>query len=382
MKQTTPENEQQPNQGVLHITFNMGFGGTEQVIRQLLMHLPKDRFTNEILCIDGKVGEIGQGLEAEHGTRVHRLERQPGLDWRLALNIRRLIKHGDFSIVHCHQYTPWFYGWLGSLGTGVRLVFTEHGRFHPDTYRRKAWLINKFMALTTQHLVAISKATREALTEYEFIPRRWVQVIYNGIAPLKENPEKAEKLRESLGIPESGFVCGTVSRLDPVKNQRMMLKAFSMLHRDCDNNWLLMVGDGPDSTMLKQYAVELGIAERVVFTGFQSEPGPYLAAMDVFLLSSHTEGTSMTLLEAMSLGKPCVVTNVGGNPELVNHGVNGLLVPTDNPDAMFQAMAGLQKNSDQMESMGQKAQNRFHLEFAAEQMAQQYAGCYQPTEGY
>jgi hypothetical protein len=104
------------------MTFNMGFGGSEQVIRQLIAHLPKDQCINEILFIDGEVGASGQQLEAEQGITIHTLERQPGLDWRLALNIRCLIKEGGFTIVHCHQYTPWFYGWLGSLGTSMTLL--------------------------------------------------------------------------------------------------------------------------------------------------------------------------------------------------------------------------------------------------------------------
>lgn len=373
---TDPCSQQLPK-AILHVTFNMGFGGTEQVVRQLVMHLPKNQFNNEVLCIDGEVGEIGQRLEAEQGITIHTLIRQPGLDWRLVLNIRRLIIQGGFDIVHCHQYTPWFYGLLGSLGTGVKLVFTEHGRFHPDKYRRKAWLFNRVMAKVTHALVAISKATRDALVEFEFLPRNDIAVIYNGIEPIIPDYGRVGEIRSGLGITAEDIVFGTVSRLDPVKNQRMMLEAFSLFCAQHGNCRLLMVGDGPDRSMLEGYAQKLGIEGKTVFTGFQSNPVDYLDAMDVFLLSSHTEGTSMTLLEAMSISKPCIVTQVGGNPELVRDGMNGLLVPTNDPAAMSAAMARLADDTALRAELGEHARTIFSSEFSAKKMAAQYVGCYQ-----
>jgi sugar transferase (PEP-CTERM/EpsH1 system associated) len=379
MTRNTRPNEQQPRHRILHVTFNMGFGGTEQVIRQLVMHLPGEQFHNEILCIDGEVGEIGQRLATEQGITIHALKRQPGLDWRLAISIRRLIRERGITIIHCHQYTPWFYGWLGSLGAGVRRVFTEHGRFYPDRHRRKAWLVNKLMAATTDALVAISSATRDALVEYEFLPAAKIEVIYNGIEPLASDPEQARQLRAQLGIADDDLVLGTVSRLDPVKNQRMMLEAFSLFSASKAECWLLMVGDGPDRTMLEAFAGQLGIGERVIFTGFQSNPADYLNAMDIFLLSSHTEGTSMTVLEAMSLGKPCILTQVGGNPELVQDQVSGLLVPPQNPEAMATAMEKLANSQALSQRLGEQARAAFDRRFSARTMAENYIGCYHPS---
>ncbi|MCK0163985.1 glycosyltransferase [Marinobacter sp. S6332] len=367
----------QAQKKILHVTFNMGFGGTEQVIRQLVNHLPVSQFNSEILCIDGDVGEIGQRLKAEQGISIHKLKRQPGLDWRLVLDIRRLVKQGRFAIVHCHQYTPWFYGWLGSLGTGAGLIFTEHGRFHPDRYRHKAWLVNKLMAKSTHALVAISKATRQALVEYEFLPSSKIQVIYNGIQPPKPDLERVATIRNSLGLAGGELVFGTVSRLDPVKNQRMMLKAFSLFCLHYGSCRLLMVGDGPDRAMLENYARELGVDDKVVFTGFQSNAVDYLEATDIFLLSSHTEGTSMTLLEAMSLGKPCIVTRVGGNPELVQDETNGLLVPTNDSESMSNAMVRMAESTLLRRDLGEQASATFYRQFSAEKMAADYTSCYQ-----
>ena len=168
---------------VLHVTFNMGIGGTEQVIRQLVTGFNPQEVYNEILCIDGYVGPIGEDLKAR-GIRVSAVKRNPGFDRSLIKAIRGHLKAGSFDIVHCHQYTPYLYGWLAARLTGCKVVFTEHGRFHPDRYRYKAALINPVIAMMTPAIVAISSATRDALSRYEFIPKRKIQVIYNGIAPL------------------------------------------------------------------------------------------------------------------------------------------------------------------------------------------------------
>jgi glycosyltransferase involved in cell wall biosynthesis len=123
-------------------------------------------------------------METDNGITIHSRQRGPGLDWKTILWLRRLIKSGRFHFVHCHQYSPYTYGWFAHWGTGAKVVFTEHGRFHPDQHRTKARLINPLIALTSHRLVAISAATRDALIEYEYMPAAKIKVIYNGITPL------------------------------------------------------------------------------------------------------------------------------------------------------------------------------------------------------
>lgn len=360
---------------VLHITFNMGIGGTEQVIRQLVEGLDASIVVSEVLCIDGQVGPIGESLR-DQGIPVHSLARSPGFDRALIKAIRSRIRDGHFDLVHCHQYTPYVYGWLGALGTSARVVFTEHGRFHPDRYRYKAALFNALIARFSFGLVAISRATREALVRYEFMPRSKIRVIYNGIKPMRRYEQGVGKLRETLGIPENDFVVGTVARLDPVKNQPMMLRAFAEFHREYPASWLLLVGDGPDRKKLEQLADELGIRSRTLFPGFINEPANYLSLMDVFLLSSHTEGTSMTLLEAMSLGIPTVATQVGGTPEIVRNMETGILVPTDDTQRFCRAICQLRENDELRSRMENNAQQLFQERFSAAAMVNEYTRLY------
>tara|TARA_B100000214_G_C23969930_1_gene629574 strand:- start:52 stop:1158 length:1107 start_codon:yes stop_codon:yes gene_type:complete len=361
---------------ILHITFNMGFGGTEQVIRQLVMNLDKTRFHNEIACIDGEVGALGQAMEIEHGIKHHSRRRAAGFDLKTILWIRQLIKSGEFDVVHCHQYSPYAYGWFAHWGTRARVVFTEHGRFHPDQYRKKAKYINPFIARTTHKLVAISAATRDALVEYEYLRRDRISVIYNGIAPITIDEERRSALKAQLQIEPGETVIGTVARLDAVKNQALMLKALRAL---LDQNFrvrLILVGDGPERQNLEKLTTNLKLEESVIFTGFQSQPADYLSLMDIFLLPSFTEGTSMTLLEAMSLGIPTIATRVGGTPEIVIEGETGLLIESDDLLGFTSAIRLLLEQPDKLSSMAQQAKRRFKERFSARQMVDEYEHCY------
>ncbi|MFC4258506.1 glycosyltransferase family 4 protein [Marinobacter lacisalsi] len=363
---------------VLHVTFNMAFGGTEAVIRELTAWDDGGRIHHQVVCIDGIVGAIGEQLR-ERGTKVDSVLRRPGFDTRLIGSLRAMIRAEHIDIVHCHQYTPWVYGCLASIGTSARVVFTEHGRFHPDRYRYKAIIINRILAAMTRQIVAISAATREALVRYEFLPRRRIDVIYNGINALEVDEQEVWQLRDELDLSPDLFVLGTVARLDPVKNQAMMLEAFAKVNRRHPDTRLVIVGDGPERESLEQKASALGIKDVVIFTGFSTTPGLYLALMDLFLLSSDTEGTSMTLLEAMSLGLPVVATGAGGTPEIVEHGVTGLLTPVGDRDAFAGSIEILLANPDQIEEKGQAGRAKFVQQYSVESMAVEYMDRYLRT---
>jgi glycosyltransferase involved in cell wall biosynthesis len=201
-------------------------------------------------------------------------------------------------------------------------------------------------------------------------------VIYNGIAPLSVNREKQQALRTELGVQPDETVIGTVARLDAVKNQALMLRATRAL---LDQNYkvrLLLVGDGPERQNLQALATELNLGASVIFTGFQSQPADYLSLMDIFLLPSFTEGTSMTLLEAMSLGIPTVATRVGGTPEIVADGETGTLTESDNLGEFTSALKLLLEQPNTRQQMADKAKQRFSERFSVAQMVQQYQKLY------
>jgi glycosyltransferase involved in cell wall biosynthesis len=139
---------------------------------------------------------------------------------------------------------------------------------------------------------------------------------------------------------------------------------------------LLIVGDGPMRHELEKLVIHLGIEDKVIFTGFKTEPITYLSIMDVFLLSSFTEGTSMTLLEAMCLSKPCVVTCVGGNPEVIDHLKTGVVVASDDSQAFSKAILTLLGDVPLMKSYGAQANKRFNELFEVGIMIKAFSKLY------
>ena len=361
---------------LLHVTFDMHIGGAEQVIRNLVEATDKTVFNASILCIESPVGPIGKIL-SEEGIQVDSLSRKQGFDIQLIFSIRKYILQNNIDVLHCHQYTPWVYGVFASIFTGAKVVFTEHGRFYPDRTSWKRKFINPFLARMTDHITAISKATKQALIDYEYIPESKIEVIYNGIAEPECDNKTTQLLKEKLAITEDTLVLGTISRLDPIKNHRLLVSAFARIQQKFSNAVLLIVGDGELRSTLEKMVVKLGVADKVIFTGFQTHPLPYLQLMDIFLLPSLSEGTAMTLLEAMSLSKPCIVTDVGGNPEIIEHRLNGLVTRSNDEDMLVGACELLLEDSKLRKELGTEGRKQFDKRFTVQHMQKQYQEIYQ-----
>ena len=202
---------------LLHITFDMHIGGTEQVITNLVEFSDSSLFNISILCLESPIGSFGEKLQRA-GYRIDSIVRREGFDYGLILKIRRYLIRNKINIVHCHQYTPWVYGVLASVLTGIKVIFTEHGRFYPDSSSLKRKIINPFLVKLTDNITSISKATKQALIEYEYIPASKIEVIYNGIAGFENNIERLDELRKKHAIPNGARILGTIARLDPIKN--------------------------------------------------------------------------------------------------------------------------------------------------------------------
>ena len=364
---------------ILHITFDMRIGGTEQVIKNLILGADPDLFTMSVLCIESPLGPFADDLLAK-GITINALSRQAGFDVSLIGKIRQHITTHKIDIVHCHQYTPYVYGLLGSLFTPAKVIFTEHGRFYPDSSTWKRKLINPIMHKFTAATTAISAATRDALVEYEYLPYENIQVIYNGIIGLKTEPgavaNLADALGINLGIKKNSLLLGTIARLDPIKNHTMMLKAFKRVLNAGIDAQLMIVGDGDERENVEALIDELDLTNNVIMTGYEPKPHNHLALMDIYLLPSLSEGTSMTLLEAMSLGKPCVVTDAGGNPEIVKNQESGLVTPNDDEAAYAQAIITLAQNPQLQQQYGEKAYARFAALFSIPHMTSAYQALY------
>ena len=316
---------------VVHV---MQVAGAEMLVAETIRRLAR-RITPTIFCLDA-IGALGQQLQAE-GVEVVCLGRRPGRDWRIAWRLAHELSMRRIEVVHAHQYSPFFYSALARLLhlRSPRLIFTEHGRNYPDVVSRLRKIVNSiFLHYFVDAVNACCAFSAESLHVVEGFPVRGVEVIENGIdlARYGKAVDRAA-LRRSLGLdPERRYIA-MVARFHPVKDQAMLLRAFARVAAARPDVDLLLVGDGPLRGDLEASVERLGLRGRVRFLGVRADVPDLLRAVDVFALTSVSEAASLTLLEAMATMLPVVVTAVGGNPEIVRDGVEGLLVPRGDAEA-------------------------------------------------
>jgi len=356
----------------MQLVLSLSPGGTERLVIEICRQLA-NRVQSMVCCLD-EPGDWAAELEALN-VPVVALHRQPGFQPALAVQIARLIKAHDISVVHCHHYTPYVYGLLAARLANVRLVFTEHGKLSDHAPSPKRRLVNPFLSMLGGRVCSVSADLKQHMVAEGF-PARRIQVVYNGIDP-GHRPSSIERLaaREALGVPGGAFVAGTVGRLDPVKNLRVMLQAHALLLEKHPDARAVIVGDGPERAALEAHAADLGIAGSVIFTGYRSDVRALMPAFDAYVNTSTYEGVSLTILEAMATSLPVVAVPVGGNPEVVIDRETGLLVPPG-ARAVADAIALLVLDPRRRRRMGDAGRWRVIRHFSIARMVGDYASAY------
>jgi glycosyltransferase involved in cell wall biosynthesis len=190
-------------------------------------------------------------------------------------------------------------------------------------------------ALHSDVVVAVSTSVRDHLARAARVPGRKLRTLVNGIDTDRFRPgARTGALRDRFGVPPDAPLVGTVARFSPVKNQTLLLDAFAAVRREEPRARLALVGDGPLREELAARAAALGIADAVHFAGLTPDPAAAYRDLDAFALSSLSEGTSISVLEAMASGVPVVATAVGGTPALLDGGACGALVPSGDAAAL------------------------------------------------
>ncbi len=341
---------------VLHV---MQVAGAEMLVTEIVRRMG-GAFEPTIICLDG-VGPIGEQLRNE-GVDVINLERRPGRDYRVAWRMSRLIQERGIELVHAHQYTPFFYAAVTKLVMRgrFRLILTEHGRHFPDIVSARRRLANRWLlGPMADAITGVCQFSADSLSQNDGFSRKKIVVIDNGIVLNRYKPvdHRAEILAR-LGLDPARRHVGNIARFHPVKDQAMLLHAFARVAAAREDVDLLLVGDGPLRETLTDLARSLEIESRVRFLGIRADVPEILRALDVFALTSLSEAASLTLLEAMASGVPTVVTAVGGNPELIRQGIDGLHVPRGDAGATATAILQILNDPSAASRMGKAARER------------------------
>jgi glycosyltransferase involved in cell wall biosynthesis len=224
--------------------------------------------------------------------------------------------------------------------------------------------------------ICVSNALRDSLLKDFGFPSRKVKTIRNGVSVSEFVPaeDRRSEVREKLGCGRDEFVLVCVARLSEQKRIDILLQALARVLREGVRCKCVIVGDGPLRNQLLEQARSLGLSGHVFFEGFHEDVRPYLQASSAFILTSDTEGLPLSILEAMACGVPGIVTNVGGNAELITHGVHGVIVPRGSVDAIADGISYLANHPQERTQMAKMARARaceaFDIENAMAQIRQ------------
>jgi glycosyltransferase involved in cell wall biosynthesis len=359
---------------VLHV---MQVAGAEVLVAETIQRL-RGRIEPVIFCLDA-VGPLGERLRAE-GVEVLSLNRRPGLDTGTIRRFAAALRTRRLDVLHAHQYTPFFYAATAErlASTRTRMIFTEHGRHWPDVVSPKRRLVNRLLlGRMADRITAVCAFSARALAENDGFRADRIEVIENGIdADRYQTPKDRSVLKTRLGLALNRRYVATIARFHPVKDHQTLLHAFARVAVSVEDVDLLLVGDGPLREDLETLVMSLGLDQRVRFLGVRHDVPDVLAAVDLFALSSVSEAASITVLEAMATGTPVVVTDVGGNPEMVRNGVDGLLTPRGDAPAFAEALLRLLADPDVAASMGAQGAERARTTYRLDRTIDRYYQLY------
>ncbi|WP_441291320.1 glycosyltransferase [Sorangium sp. KYC3313] len=358
---------------IAHVVSSFQTGGAEQVVVDLAAS--QRAAGHDVLAV--AIAEDPDGPRAEQlrrrGVEVHLVPKCPGFDAALTARLAALFATKGVTLVHAHNHLSLVYaapaGWLHR----VPVIHTKHGV--SQDMQGRSWLLRAASAFVDAH-VAVSQPTAAVVLGRREVDPPKLHVVVNGIDLSRFAPDPAARarVRADLAIPRDAWVVGSVGRLSPVKNHALLVRAAATsLPR---NGRVLLVGEGAERGRLDALARELGVSERVLFTGERHDVPALLAAFDVFALPSLSEGLPLALLEAMTAGLPVVATDVGGVSTVLVHGETGFLVPSDEVTPLAARLSELHANPARAAQMGRSGRRLALRRYSAIQMAERYMELY------
>lgn len=362
---------------ITHVVENLNRGGLERMVIELVKLQQRQGHHCQVLCLF-ESGSLAHELK-DVGVVVSACGKRSGLDIRALATLRRRLRSHATEVLHTHNAVAHYQAVLASWGLGIRRVInTRHGMGANQRSGRREWLYRRALA-RTDVVVTVCEAARQDAVRRGILPLSKVRVIPNGIpvaAFQTASRDRHERLRHMLGLSAETRLIGTVGRLNWAKDQAGLIRAFGMVCNQLPNSVLVLIGDGELRAELEQRAIEQGLVGQIRFLGDRSDVHELLSGLDLFALSSLSEGYSMALLEACATALPIVATAVGGNGEIVRDGITGCLVPPSEPRALADAMVALLGDPPHAEALGAAARDWVATEGSLETMAGRYAALY------
>jgi sugar transferase (PEP-CTERM/EpsH1 system associated) len=364
-----PEQQKEPVR-VVHLLWRLGVGGMEVGVVKLVNHLDRRRISSSI-CSFNPADALKHSLAAD--VPLHEFRRRKGNDPRLVWQLYRRFVHDRPDIVHTHRWGTLLEGLIAARMAGVPVVVHgEHGTMELRAHNR---MVQRWVWGRVDQVLSVSSVLAERMAREIQFPIDRITTIRNGVDIARFGTGSRKAGRDALGLNSDDLVIGTVGRLVPVKNQAMLLDALALVRAQGISFKAVFAGEGPLLGELQARANSLGLTDHVVLAGNRRDVPDILAAYDIFVLSSLSEGLSNVIQEAMAAGLPVVATDVGGASELVQHGRTGCLVPSADPQALAAALVELARSPALRRVMGAAARARAD-EFGLDRMIREYEQLY------
>lgn len=358
---------------ILILIKGLGRGGAEQLLAAAIPYLNRDRFEYELAYLLPHKDALVKEFE-DHGIPVRCLDGAGGISW--VGRLRRLVRERGYGLIHSHLPYSAIGARLGAPRS-TRLVYTEHNVW--ERYHRATYWANLLTYRRNAHVFAVSEEVRLSTRyprAFSFLPMPPVETLHHGIDHRSmERWSDSDGVREELGINGNAPVVGSVGNLKPSKGQEHLIEATAIVRSGTPDVRCVIVGLGPRSALLRERAHELGLDGVVTFAGYREDAPRIAGSFDIFVQPSEREGLPIALIEAMALGRPVVATRVGGTPELVRDGVDGILVPPRDPAALADAIIALLRDPERRVRMGEAARRRaagFDIRNAVRRMQEVY----------
>ena len=360
---------------VLHVVLDLQAGGLERLVADLVRRVDPVRFENHVLALRF-LGRNARGLEA--AARLHVAGPLPRWTMFWPRGLIRQIRAIAPDVVHTHSGV-WHKASLAARRAGVRrLVHTDHGRVGADRWAER--LLDRLAARRTDVVVAVSEALAGQLMGTVVADARRLRVVLNGVDTERFTPRPGRAaVRGELGLDDVTPVLGSVGRFDAVKRYDLMIEAFAGLRatwRTAPAPRLILVGEGPEGARLAALVERHHLQGAVSLLGWRDDIERLVTAFDVFTLSSRSEGTSVSLLEAMSAGVCPVVTDVGGNRAVLGAELGHRLVPEGDARTLTAAWGAALADGQGRRADGAAARRRVQQRFSLDAMVRAYERLY------
>lgn len=336
---------------VVHICDHLGWPGSrmhgvKRLFAWMIPRFDRERFTVSLISLrkrdpsDDTLEALGIDV-----TYLHKGKFDPAT----LMALLKALDRRKADVIHLHGYGATTFGRLAAAIRGLPVVLHEHANLTNTPWFQQ--IADQLLAPYTDLAIAVSKSTADFVVNARLVPAERTKVVYLGV-PLEEfsrprSEAEIARARRELAIPDEVFAIGTVTRLMPSKGNQYLVEAARPVFDALPSTRIYIVGEGELQPELEAQARSLGLGDRLVFCGFRRDIAQALSAFNLLVFPSLWEGTPLTVLETLAMGKPIVSTDADGLKDVLTPGSDAIMVPRRDGAALARAIIGLAQDPEE-----------------------------------